>query len=323
MLNNFGIQLKRVKALIAEREYFQRLLTGSKCLYEQSLGQGESSGNDIISAMVFSKDRPLQLEALLHSYFKLVANPAPLRIIFKASTERVKQHYRQLAAEYSSKEVAFHEENNFYNQVIQWLEIQTADRVFFLTDDAVFLDKVDLKDCLDFNPVLNLFSLRHGVDLDYSFPFQRKEELPQCALTVKSDKTFIVWNWRERMDSPDWSYPLSVDGCIYSRLDMLAVCSSINFKNPNTLEANMQVFVDFFSSKSGVAYQKAKLVNVPCNLVQTEFKNRSTDLFTVEELLDVWESGKRIDTNMFEGNTAFDAMHKKYQFIKSLEEAQS
>lgn len=303
-------------ALSSERLYFQRLITGSQKLYEFSLLKTKRAINHEISGMVFSMDRPLQLEALLRSYFKLVNNPAPLQILYKAGSDKIRKYYENLSFEFSSKAITFLEEVDFRKQVLDWLKSETSDRVFFLTDDGIFLDHLDLNHCRDFDPTLNIFSLRHGKDLTYSFPVKSNQDLPLFKEVESSGESFITWSWLDKPDSPDWVYPLSVDGCVFSRQEIFVVCEAIDFRNPNTLEANMQVFVDFFAIKRGVSFQNVKLVNVPCNLVQTEFKNRSTGLFSISELIEVWESGKRINTDVFVGLNAYDAMHAKYEFIK-------
>lgn len=58
------------------------------------------------------------------------------------------------------------------------------------------------------------------------------------------------------------------------------------------------------------------MINIPCNLVQNEFNNRSTGFFKPEELQLLWDNGKRIQVKMFYGLTAFDAEHSRYDFIE-------
>jgi hypothetical protein len=271
--------------------------------------------NDKIAALAFSKDRPLQLHALLSSYFKLVTNEAQIDIIYKASTNEIEGFYHELASEFSSYPIRLIKEQNFYAQVIQWLENTDSDRIFFLTDDAVFLGEIDLYDCLSFHPVNEIFSFKNGSDFDYSFAFDKFQELPTIHIVNNSNGTgFFRWQWDEKEDSPGWNYPLSVDGNVFYRKEILSMCKNISFKSPNSLESNLQVFLDLFSHRNGVSYPKVKLVNVPCNLVQNEFENRTTGFFTSDELLSFWKEHKRIDVDSFYQLKANEAICKKYNF---------
>ena len=61
-------------------------------------------------------------------------------------------------------------------------------------------------------------------------------------------------------------------------------------------------------------YHKVKIVNVPCNLVQTEISNRSTGYYSVDDLLSIWNQCKRINTDEFFNLSAKEAINKKYSF---------
>jgi hypothetical protein len=315
VLKSFGLQINRVESLAAEKRYYEGIIKGVKELYRSRHDIGKIVFNDKIAALAFSKDRPLQLHALLSSYFKLVANAVPIDIIYKASTKEIEGFYQELALEFSSYPIRLIKEQNFYDQVMQWLENTDADRIYFLTDDAIFLDKIDMNDCIRFNPINEIFSFRHGYDLDYSFAYNCIEALPEIEKKVYCDDLiFYRWRWESEPDSPDWNYPLSVDGHIFSRKEMHLMCKNITFNSPNSLEANLQVFLEFYVCRYGIMYHKVKMVNVPCNLVQTEISNRSTGHFSANELLFMWEQRKRINTDDFFNLSAKEAIYKKYSF---------
>src|SRR5664279_3868832 len=92
-LNRFGIQIKRSQSLITEQRYYMGILNGAKELYRIREAYLKSSINNTLAGLAFSKDRPLQLHALLSSYFKLVANAAPVDIIYKASSKKIESYY--------------------------------------------------------------------------------------------------------------------------------------------------------------------------------------------------------------------------------------
>jgi len=315
VLKIFGIQFKRTASLSLERQYYEGIIKGSNELYKIRQEVDIIVFNDKIACLAFSKDRPLQLHALLSSYFKFVTNPAPIDIIYKASTIEIESFYQELASEFSSFPVRLIKEQNFYTQVIHWLETVNADRIFFLTDDAVFLEEMNLLDCLGFHPINEIFSFKNGRDFDYSFAFDKFQELPSIDEVINSEgMIFYRWRWDEKKDSPGWNYPLSVDGNVFYRREILSMLNNVSFKSPNSLESSIQVFIDLFTHRNGVSYSKVKMVNVPCNLVQNEFANRTTGFFTSEELLIFWKEHKRIDIDNFYQLKANEAICKKYTF---------
>lgn len=121
-----------------------------------------------------------------------------------------------------------------------------------MTDDAVVLDAFNMNDALLFNPLNEIFSLTKGKDLQYCFTRNIKQELPVFDnLLERNGKTFNYWIWGDCVDSPDWCYPLSVDGTFFLREEILRIVENISFNNPNSLEANMQLFILFFYNEKG------------------------------------------------------------------------
>jgi hypothetical protein len=237
--------------------------------------------------------------------------------LYKSTNRQSQLAYDLLKVFFASYPVLFLEEINFNGQVTFWLNTQSADRIFFMTDDAIVLDDFDLKDVLNFNPLNEIFSLTKGMDLTYCFTMDVKQELPLFEKYITNNgKIFNEWNWRDALNSPDWSYPLSVDGTFFLREEMIILINCINFNNPNSLEANLQLYNAFFLRRKGVCYDKVKMINIPCNLVQNDFKNRSTGFFTAEQLQLLWDEGKRIDVQKFYGLAAIDAEHQRYDFLQ-------
>ena len=58
----------------------------------------------------FSKDRPLQLYALLESYFTYCKDPVPLIILYKASEDDYERAYNEIKDSYKKKEIIFRQE---------------------------------------------------------------------------------------------------------------------------------------------------------------------------------------------------------------------
>jgi hypothetical protein len=101
----------------------------------------------------------------------------------------------------------------------------------------------------------------------------------------------LCWTWQQGMH--DWAYPLSVDGHIFSTAEIVALAKHTEFHSPNTFEANLQHYEAFFNRRLGVCYRKSRMVNIPCNKVQTDNANICGDIHQ-DELLAKWEQGLRI-----------------------------
>ncbi len=72
------------------------------------------------------------------------------------------------------------------------------------------------------------------------------------------------------------------------------MASLISFQAPNSFEDQLQIFKPFFSNRCGIGYKKSKIVNIPCNRVQTETKTISGGA-DPDELLKQWQDGYQMD----------------------------
>src|SRR5258705_11456418 len=67
--------------------------------------QQKENGFDLsCEGIVFSKDRALQLHALLSSYFLYVKNPVRLYVLYKTSNERHDRSYEELKIQFREKQ---------------------------------------------------------------------------------------------------------------------------------------------------------------------------------------------------------------------------
>lgn len=85
--------------------------------------------------LMFSKDRAMQLDAALRSFFLHCTNDADftLKVIYNVTHERQGSHYAQLAADYP--QVAFIRETAFKQQVLT--AAAGYEYILFLVDDNI------------------------------------------------------------------------------------------------------------------------------------------------------------------------------------------
>jgi hypothetical protein len=249
-----------------------------------------------ITVIVFSKNRPMQLYALLES-IGLNTNfvSKNINILYKADhnfiwpMEQVKQAFPT---------VLFHPEFDFTAQVTSLVNEAKGDYIIFFTDDDVFKDKVDMTHAtkfLEMNSHVFCFSLRLGKHLDFCYSTQSRQNVPSGI----TKEPFFIWSWKGT--DWDWNYPLSVDGHLFRKKEMLTVLGQIqNWRSPNTFEGQMSHLHPTIPHPQMACFTSSKVFNIPHNRVQNEVQN----VFgggSEDELLTLWNQGKKINIKTFQG----------------------
>jgi hypothetical protein len=311
--------LKKISAPAFKKELnsLDSIATAYQQLQEKNKPGWINPGNTC-AGIVFSKDRAMQLHALLASYFSYVKNPLPLYILYTFSNERHAKSYEELKSIFGNKEVVFIKESVFKPDLEKLLESIDTDNLFFMTDDGLFIDSFDMKDVTAFNPVRIIPSLIKGMDLTYCYIQDRKQQLPQFITIPKSDiPTYLkCWEWSRAESFSDWAYPLSLDVTFYNKKEIQTLIVNISYKGPNSLETALHDhYSPIFLQRKGVCFEKAKYVNIVCNVVNTEHNNRNTGLHSIDDLLRKWEEGYRIQYEDFFGKQCADAEQSSFNFI--------
>ena len=317
---------KRIKEIfkpIAARVFKNELqsIQTIAAAYQQKIEEGENwkIADSTCEGIVFSKDRAMQLHGLLSSYFAYLKNPVKLYILYTTSNARHAKSYTELKSLFADKDLVFINEKLFKPDLERLLNTITTTGIFFMTDDGLFIDSFDMKEIISFNPIRVIPSLIKGLDLTYCYIRDRKQALPEF---IKPEGLIMppfmkCWEWGKAGYSSDWAYPLSLDVTFYNKKEVQALIENIIYKGPNSLETALQQnYAPIFLQRKGVCYDKAKYVNIVCNTVNTEHKNRNTGLHSTEELLEKWEAGHRIHYEDFFGQNCIDAEKSSFTFIK-------
>jgi len=251
--------------------------------------------------VVFSMDRALQLHSLLSSYFEKVKDPVPLHVIYRATSDAHHEAYAQVFEIFkASKIFPIRQQSKevFRKIVLDLLGKSRADWVFFLVDDIIFIDDVRLSDFSRYDLRDFVPSLRLGKHLTRCFTMNQEQVLPSWLSDSRLKEGHVSWSWSE--GSCDWGYPISVDGHFFNRAEFLEMSKQTDFSSPNTFEGNLQKFGPYFKKRQGVCFDRSKIVNLAINKVQTDNSNLHGDLHQ-DDLLKVWNDGKRMDFHRFYG----------------------
>ena len=243
----------------------------------------------MIDFLIFSRNRPLQLHSLLSSMTKYVNGNYTVSVLHRYD-EEYQEALNEIKNEFN--DVSFIQESSFYDDVISYLS-DSSNPMSFLVDDIVFKKEVDVdhvSEIIHNNPSMICFSLRLGMHLKHCYTRNLPQRIPDGH--VKHE--FFIWEWAGA-DS-DWGYPLSVDGHIFRRDDILSWTKKVTFKSPNQYEDALQMILRYQQGLPNhcACFVRSKLFNIPANRVQNDISNRNEG-FTAERMLELWNEGSRIN----------------------------
>jgi hypothetical protein len=157
------------------------------------------------------------------------------------------------------------------------------------------------------NSILSL-SLRLYPKIIYCHPMQKYVNVPQSI-----DDNLFIWECNGKFG--DWGYPMSLDGNIFRKLDIINYIMHSFYNNPNSFEAAMAMYPPF--SQKLICYQQSKIFNLPINRVQNTFDNPSGDV-DIFELNNKITNGEYINIDKFR-NIENNSCHQEYniEFIGS------
>lgn len=318
-------------ALKSAAAYFGSVLI-SRVIYDNIVGQRNSAVKSLLSlrkdhfmvgltGIIFSKDRPIQLFALLESYCLHAKAPAPLRIIYDASNSNQREAYQRLQIYFLSLDLSFgieftEQSNSFKNTLIQILETVQTRSTFFLVDDIIFTGDVDFELLSQVDPLKTIVALRLGANIKKSYTTSKFENPPTLSPSFLGCNLFD-FKWFERGN--EWSDPWSLDGNFLSTSELVTITKISSFLAPNSYEIALKTFNDFISDRKGACFEISKILNLPINKVQSEINNQSGGI-SPEFLLEKWEAGLKIDISKFYNYSPI-APHEEHQmsFVSRLE----
>jgi len=312
-LHPFGLTLLSFGQLEAlERSH---VLLEKFCI--ELLKSKDTNKSNVIGGIVFSKDRALQLHALLGSYFDQVKDPAQLYILYAASTKDHQNSYEEVHALFKGKDITFTPQKNNYSFREDLIDIVNdihVNYLFFLVDDIIIIEHVSLKELTAFNPSHYVPTLRMGLNLKYCYPMQSDQSIPSNIENVVGQDELFSWYWAD--GELDWNYPLSVDGHFFRFKEINAMLNILDYKAPNSLESALQQFKFLFINRTGLAYRKSRIVNIPINKVQLENNNICGSIHQ-DDLLQLWNEGLQLDYKSLYGVNNISAHQElSIKFIK-------
>jgi hypothetical protein len=268
----------------------------------------------VITTIIFSKDRPLQLDLCLKSIKKnLVGSDAITITVIENYSEKYRNSIETLKTEHPEVNFSQQTDKNLFKCTWSMLSIENKNPlVCFFTDDGIMFKEQGVgiieKVMQDINVVT--YSMRMGLNV------VRREHQGQSApdqfcknpqrSRVDLENGVLYWDKTAHFYGNYWSYSHSVDGHVFRYNDIfdwtdsictLSVHNGLKCQTPNDYEAGLQTVwcstTQWMSSSLESCY-----VNSPNNRVSDNFHDNSsgdTHYCSPDEMLRLYEQGKRID----------------------------
>jgi hypothetical protein len=283
--------------------------------------------------VVFSRDRAMQLDAMLRSLLWHCADPSlpKFHVLYTASSLQFRRQYAVIERYWRNRlPITFHFERQFRNDLLGILGLpgtplgRAAHRlsglrglvpsvarpwkfVVFVVDDNVFVRSFSLANAvhaLRARPQAIGFSLRLGRNVTMCYPLDCAQPLPPFT-PVNGE--VLAFDWTKAQC--DFGYPIELSSSIYKAGTVASLLSAEKYSSPNTLELRMSAAAADFKMKGRapelLCYAESVAFCNAVNRVQTTFENRSGDSpgLSAAALADSFDAGLRIDINALSGFT--------------------
>lgn len=287
--------------------------------------------------VLFSRDRAMQLDATLRSFYEQCddAERTDVKVLYSTSSDRHARQYQQVLQAHAHRgSLTLVRERDFRQDLLRILAdgacrplvrpvcttaITAGPRfapllrlrgvlipdalVLFLVDDNLFVRRFRLEQAgrvLLAHPDALGFSLRLGTNTTYCYALDRAQRTPEFSVVSPG---ILGFSWPAA--DADFAYPLEISSSVYRLADLLPLVASLRFRNPNTLESELAMRTALVRERHPrlLSYDSSVTFCNPVNKVQTEFGNRAGSDATnsSEGLADLFHKGYRIDVGAYAG----------------------
>ena len=268
----------------------------------------------MITSVVFSKDRPLQLDLCLNSIKTNFIN-CNHTIVLHNNSELCSETDKTIESEHPDVEF-WRQGRSIYKDLLHAVASADNDYVCFFTDDCIFFSEFEL-DNFDFwgKDVLTL-SLRMGQNITERYHDHNLLPDKPLVLYMVENHDLLAWPRASYLYGSYWSYALSVDGGIFKKSRMVEMLEELClledlyqsprnnrtwYQTPNGLEVALQRFWTS-AEPFTVSPLTSVVVNSPNNRVQQDIDNTSGDTHDQGsiDLVDAYMLGSRVDLDLLD-----------------------
>lgn len=264
--------------------------------------------------IIFSYNRPLQLEALLRSLDKHVTHLGQVSVLYRSSNKAFETAYQEL--QQACPSITFvrqgtHPKKDFKPLLLNIMQQLTSDYILFAVDDIIVTDKIDIRQCIQALEKTGAygFYLRLGKNITFSYTQNIPLIVPHMT-SIDND----IFSFSMQNNKSYWSYPNTVDMTLYRKNHIMPAFKKLQYCSPNTLEGNWHLIADL--QQNGLCFGHSRIVNTPLNVVQDHWNSKHNNSYSVDELLEIWQAGLRLDIDdiyHIKNNAAHISYHPKFK----------
>jgi hypothetical protein len=249
----------------------------------------------MINVVIFSKDRPAQLELLLRSMkrFFVEWNKVHTSILYRHTTEDYRVGYEKTKRHHPEFSYVLEQPGKFKEQTVSLVNPDNQATMFFV-DDMVFKNYLALRSdpirkFLEDDNILCV-AIRICPRINYCYAEKRDTPPPKFSSDLR-------WFWKDPNLKGDFAYPMSIDGNIFKTTDILPLLKEFSYGNPNTLEGALALRP--INKPYMICFPDTLVFNIPVNKVQTTEDNHCGNI-PAKYLNDQFNSLKRISMSNLE-----------------------
>lgn len=260
----------------------------------------------MISWIIFSKDRAIQLDALLRTFIKFVKVDSRVYVIYKSTSSDHELAYAEVFARHKDLDLVIEHESSFDQSIKKVVCHKKHDKLAFLVDDIIFCDFINDSNLPAFDTNKVIFSLRLGSRIHKCLNDEDDRSFQPYLKVLKTDiGSYLIWRWREAqgpawprnvsMWGPplsDWGVPMSLDGNIFNGDLISQLVCDFPISGPQYLENVLNINAPMIPL--GMSFENPRLFNLAINRTSTEPYWQPSGSIDTNYLLEAWLKKKQI-----------------------------
>tara|TARA_Y100000589_G_scaffold308130_1_gene324387 strand:+ start:337 stop:1263 length:927 start_codon:yes stop_codon:yes gene_type:complete len=269
--------------------------------------------------IIFSYNRPLQLDSLLASLIKFFDKNINLNILYKYDKKDMSKGYEKLIANYiTKKNIKFIKENLSFKHSLSKItknikknkKNKNTTNILFFVDDQILFREININSLIKLSRYSPISTLRIGLNTKWSFNLNKKQSLE--FYKYKESEDCLIWC--PKFADDEISYVFSFDGSTIP-LDLFdKFLKYLIFKGPNSLETSMNygsIIYKIFKQKIS-CFKEQSIVNIVISMVQTETTNRGK-FIDINKLMELFEDNFKLKLD-YKKIKSFNSPHIDYGY---------
>lgn len=267
----------------------------------------------MIDVIIFSRDRACQVDLLLRSIKDFDYKFNTITLLYNTSDDKQNEGF-ELLKQYHPEGIIYKKENSFHNDFLNTVNDCKEDYILCMCDDDVFIRKNNLETILSRyreDPLVHAASLKLGKNINYCYTHDIPDNFDDFITDIDQ---VIKWNWLRLNRRSEWGFAFCINGVIYNRNYFKELLYNKFYKAPNSLESAVN-HNNRFTKPYMLAFSQSTSLNIPINLVNTEYDNKAGSTFNLsaEYLNEQFLSGKIVSTKNIYGINN-NAPHTEIQY---------